>query len=97
MGQKIANAPLGSFQVKTIFDDMGNAIQEASIASILTIRVDEGTTYNYYGWAQPGTSNSDPEWRIARWTVANPNALMWADGDTYFDNIWNNRLALIYI
>lgn len=96
MGQKIANAPLGSFQVKTIYDSLGNAIQEASIASVLTIRVDEGTTYNYYGWAQPGDLEASLVWRIARWTIANPNALLWADGDTLFNNSWSNRASLTY-
>lgn len=96
MGQKIANAPLGSFSVKTIFDDGGQAIQEASIGALLSIRVDTGVTYAYYGWALPGTATSAASWRIARWTIANVQELLWADGDTDFDNIWDNRASLSY-
>lgn len=96
-GQKIANAPLGSFSVKTIYDNLSNAIQEVSTASVLTVRVDEQTTYNYYGWALPAVQDATAGWRIARWTNANPNALLWADGNTSFDNSWTLRDSLIYL
>lgn len=96
MGQKIANAPLGSFSVKTIFDGSSQAIQEISTANLLSTRIDEGATYMYLGYALPGADESDPVWRIARYTLANVSGMMWCDGDTEFDNIWSDRSSLVY-
>lgn len=96
-GQKVSNNPLGSYTVKVIRTDTGEEIQEASIASLLSIRVDEaGPNFYYYAWALPGTSESVAEWRISRWTVASPQKLLWADGDTDFDNVWADRASLSY-
>ena len=94
--QKVANGVLGSYPVKVIRTDEGNDIQEASIGAILSIRVDAGATYEYYGFALPGTAESAATWRISRWTVANVSGLMWADGNTDFDNVWADRASLIY-
>jgi len=96
VGQQIANAPLGSFQVKTIYDDLGNAIQEISTTSLLSSRIDEGATYMYLGYAQPGTAESAAEWRISRFTLANVSGMQWADGDTLFNNVWSDRVSLVY-
>ena len=99
MGQKIANAPLGSFTVKSIFSgDSGSveAIQEVATGSLLTLRTDEGATYMYIGEALPGSDPADDVWRLKRLTLAN-NFILWADGDTNFDNIWDNRAILTYI
>lgn len=95
-GQKIANAPLGSFLVKTIYTDIGEAVQEISTAPVLSIRVDDTGTYQYFGWASVGADESEGQWRVARWTVANVNKLLWADGNTLFDNSWTNRATLNY-
>lgn len=95
-GQKVANNPLGSYTVKVIRTDSGEEVQEASIGAVLSIRVDAGVTYEYYGWALPGIAESAAEWRIARWTVANVSGLLWADGNTDFDNVWADRASLTY-
>lgn len=95
-GQTIANAPLGSFRVKTIYDNLSEAIQEVSTNSLLATRIDEGNTYMYLGYAQPGTGEAEPKWRISRFTLANVSGMQWADGNTYFDNVWNDRASLIY-
>lgn len=96
MGQKIANAPLGSFSVKTTYTDTGEAVQEISTTALLSTRIDEGATYMYLGYAQPGTSEAASEWRISRFTLDNVSGMQWADGDTSFDNVWNDRASLIY-
>lgn len=96
MGQKIANAPLGSFQVRTIYDALGNAIQEVSTTSLLSTRIDEGATYMYLGYAAPGSLESAGVWRVSRFTLANVSGMQWADGDINFDNVWNDRTSLIY-
>jgi hypothetical protein len=60
------------------------------------VRVDDATTYQYFGFAAAGSSESDAVWKISRWTVANPQAMMWADGNTAYDNIWTDRASLTY-
>ena len=61
----------------------------------LTIRIDEVTTYTYVGYSNPGTSEASASWRIKRMTNATGN-ILWADGNSNFDNVWANRLALTY-
>jgi hypothetical protein len=61
-----------------------------------------GDTVIYQGSADAGSVTSAAVWRITRATfVANPPnsediAIEFADGDSNFDNIWDNRLALSY-
>lgn len=52
----------------------------------------------YKGEATAGTATSAASWRISRITTANDGSVTieWADGNTNFDNIWNNRTSLSY-
>lgn len=59
------------------------------------MQLDEGATYTYAGEALPGTATSSVGWRIKRLTNAT-NALVWADGDSNFDNVWDSRASLSY-
>lgn len=59
------------------------------------LRYDEGATYTYIGEALPGTATSAASWRIKRLTNAD-NTIVWADGDSDFDNIYDNRVSLSY-
>ena len=64
----------------------------------LAVRYDDvtGTTI-YVGWAQPGTLTSVSEWKIVRKTVSGDDWVMeWADGNTLFDNEWDERTSLSY-
>jgi len=61
----------------------------------LTVRVDEGATYTYVGEATPGTAQAAAQWRIRRITNADTTTLF-ADGNSNFDNIWNDRTTLTY-
>ncbi len=66
-----------------------------------TIRIDYngGNTAIYIGWAAPGALTSDSVWRISKhaYDVAeNLTSSIWADGDTNFDNEWDERASLSY-
>jgi hypothetical protein len=62
----------------------------------LAVRIDELTTYTYVGYANPGTSEASAAWRVKRITNATGN-ILWADGNSNFDNVWANRVALTYV
>ena len=55
---------------------------------------------SYHGWAAVGTLTSAASWRIRRIiadaVTAGDATIEWADGDSDFDNIWDNRQALTY-
>ena len=58
-----------------------------------------GNNVIYAGYAQPGSSESDPVWQIRRMTYdANDNLtnVDFADGTASFDKIWNNRTGYTY-
>jgi len=53
----------------------------------------------YVGEAYPGSSETSPVWRIRR--VDNTGGsdhsiVLYADGNTYFDNVWSSRETLSY-
>lgn len=78
-----------------IIDINGNVVEEQ-----LAERVDydDGNHAIYIGAATAGSSDSVAVWRIKKLWYAGDNftASTWADGDTKFDNIWDNRTALTY-
>lgn len=53
----------------------------------------------YRGEAVPGTLESAPVWRMRRITIGADNDVTeeFADGDSNFDNIWDDRLGLTYL
>jgi hypothetical protein len=59
---------------------------------------DAGSSITYVGEAAPGSANSAAVWRIKRLdeTVANDLTILWADGNSSFDNVWNDRASLSY-
>lgn len=59
------------------------------------VAVDEGATYTYIGHAEPGTATAASAWRIKRLTNSN-SSVVWADGDGDFDNVWDDRVSLVY-
>lgn len=51
----------------------------------------------YKGEAEAGSLKSLPLWRIRKITIVNDDiSETWADGNTNFDNVWDNRLTLSY-
>ena len=54
-------------------------------------------TVCYEGWAEPGSLNSAPVWRIRKTTfVGDDSTEQWADGNDNYDNIWDSRASLTY-
>ena len=56
-------------------------------------------TTAYVGEAEVGTAGSAAAWRIQKlsFSAGGGVGITWADGDTRFDNVWDNRAALTYI
>lgn len=66
-------------------------------ASYKTIIDEVSKNLSYVGDAQPGSLTSVEVWRIKRiQTVGNITTVSLADGNSNFDNIWDNRLSLTY-
>ena len=58
---------------------------------------DAGSGVTYIGFADPGTDTSAAAWRIQRLTESgNDLTVEWADGNTAFDNVWDDRATLAY-
>lgn len=58
---------------------------------------DASATVTYVGKALPGSSAASAVWQITRITTSGTVTLTaYADGDSNFDNVWNNRAALSY-
>ncbi|MEA3242327.1 MAG: hypothetical protein U9Q19_02665 [Pseudomonadota bacterium] len=55
-------------------------------------------TLLYRGEAAPGSAESAAVWRIRRITFAADDDVseVWAGGDATFDQIWDDRLSLVY-
>lgn len=51
----------------------------------------------YIGEADPGSALASAVWRIKRiQVVGDVSTILWADGNSDFDNVWDNRAALSY-
>lgn len=61
-------------------------------------RIDEASeTVTYVGQANPGNETSDSNWQIQRITVdGNETIIEFADGNSLFDNVWDDRASLTY-
>ncbi len=64
----------------------------------LAVQLDDiGGGVTYVGEADAGSATSAASWRIKEITETGPDiSIIWADGDTNFNNIWDNRLVLSY-
>ena len=73
---------------------------EDVVLALAAQRIDEVGTLFYIGTADAGTLDAASTWRIKRVTFTTPGQddsdTEWADGNTNFDNIWDNRAALSY-
>lgn len=70
-------------------------LESYTLYSELIDEVDADTTYHCL--AEPGTLTSAAKWRVRKISkVATVTSITWADGNTEFDNIADNRLILVY-
>lgn len=56
---------------------------------------DDDGTYYYVGTANSGSASSEAVWSIKRLEIAN-GTITWADGNSDFSQIWDNRTSLSY-
>lgn len=52
----------------------------------------------FVGYAPPGKAKADGVWKIMKLVYSSGVLVerVWADGDTKFDNVWDDRAALSY-
>jgi hypothetical protein len=73
------------------------AIWLSPAGHIMNVSYNEGGEPEYFGEAMPGTANDEAGWRIYRYqyeTVAGDLEVVgirFANGDTNFDKVWDNR------
>ena len=101
---EVFQMPDGSFRQVMVIGDPTDETQTATVVNnrlqvessqSYALKYDEGATYTYQGEAAPGSLITDPVWRIKRLTNAD-NTIVWADGDSNFDNAWDDHLTLSY-
>ena len=74
---------------------VSSIISSDTIYSILI--EDASPTVTYIGEAAIGSDTSAPVWRIKRiQTTGSLLAIDWADKNSRFDNVWDNRDVLSY-
>lgn len=71
----------------------------SSVAATYSTRIDDAPAgITYVGFAPVGSSESDPVWQIKKITESGTvTKVEFAEGETTFDKIWNNRASLTYI
>jgi hypothetical protein len=76
---------------------MGVSVEQNS-DRLLTLLFDEAsTTVSYVGEAATASSSAASVWRIRKIETLPTVSVKYADGNTHFDNVWDNRASLTYI
>jgi hypothetical protein len=86
-----------------VIDSAGNLV-DFSDDSDYTVLLDKvSDTVTYIGYAVTGSSTvagkAEAIWKIKKFdttTASDQKIPVWADGNTNFDNIWDNRASLSY-
>lgn len=83
------------------YDISGNPAEGFGLTRLLDYTGGPAGSPKYIGYAQPSsptTPTSAAIWKIMRltYTANDLVATEWADGNTKFDNVWDNRAALNY-
>lgn len=81
---------------KLTFTNGNLNVNSANLSESL-LQVDSVGNTTYLGYADAGSLTSASVWGIKKIVeVSNDVSITWADGNTNFDNIWDNRLTLTY-
>ena len=88
-------------QIKLVLQNIKLAFQEntgASVSAKLPLREDESQpNIVYKGYAAAKVETTEAKWAIQKISrIDNQIIYEWADGDENFDNVWENRLTLLY-
>jgi len=73
----------------------GEAYQRTQKANE-TVRVDDAGTYVYVGYAIVGSTTSSAVWKIKRIKTTNVVEVLYAGGNAFYDNVWDDRATLQY-
>lgn len=106
MRNNLTNSPVSSIALTAgegilLEQDGDNYTITAEEAMPYAVRIDQaadGVTY-YTGQAPIGSATSSAVWRIKKTLLSDTSddvVVTWADGDSLFNNIWDNRLSLTY-
>ncbi len=80
--------------------DVGNkrALDVTTFASNYATIVDEASsTVTYIGKAAIASASSAAVWQVFKMTVSGTETIItWADGDSSFNNVWDDRASLVY-
>lgn len=60
------------------------------------IEVRESGNYTFVGYAIPGTATSEAKWKVKRIDTTTGVEVLFADGNAFYDNIFDNYLTLTY-
>ncbi len=67
-------------------------------SSDYALQVDLQSGYLYLGQAAPGSLTSEAKWQIAKITYTSSSVVsQYADGESTFSNVWDNRASLTYV
>ncbi len=98
-GSSIVSCTLNASALNTLLSGITTVITEEAPQPPYRNTDDTSEPNTYYkGWSD-SASTSAATWKILK-GVESPSGIFtetWADGDDLLDNIWDNRLALVYL
>ena len=83
--------------MKDVIDQVNSLVEEGK--DRLSQMIDQVDANNMYqGFALPGTYTGQPKWRIRKIATSGTiTSILFANGNTSFTNIWDNRASLTYL
>lgn len=105
MSNKIDNMGSGRNTPEAImmfeqFGRVGNLVEGQAFQRIRetdeTQLIDVAGANIYLGYAIPGTTTSNPSWKIKRVNTSNPISIKWADSSTLYNKVWDDRSTYTY-
>lgn len=77
--------------IETVLSDINTKTE-----GFLNLRMDTSGAITYVGKAAIGSSSASALWQIKKIDETSGTVITWADGNSNFDNIWDNRASLTY-
>jgi hypothetical protein len=76
---------------------MGVSLEQRS-DSLGALKLDEvSSTLFYVGESSIAAPTSSPMWRIRKIDTTTGVDVKWADGDAFYNNVWDDRASLTYL
>lgn len=72
------------------------AIRQTKVNRELTSRLVTVGAVTYVGYAVVGSLSSDNVWQVKKINETTGVVITWADGNSEFDNVWDNYASLTY-